>query len=334
MRDTQRLLMTDSQILPPGFGLLPTARDNELLPHHLAEVVGGRANGKYPHAQVLPLRDLVGTSRIEYWTVPGVVAIETHAHFSLHQSGELLFGALAIDEQADLATATEHAYGVVLAHNRRLGFPHLLRVWNYFGDINAGDGDNERYRQFCVGRARVITQAPPEGFAAATASGIPAPKDQLTLHWIAAANPGIPIENPRQVSAFEYPRDYGPVAPGFSRAMLLPGDAPVLLISGTASIVGHESQHDDTCAQIDEILANVEALVGAAEQRANARADFANDALLRVYLRDPAEAARVRTHLLQRLGANACFMLLHGDVCRDDLRVEIEAALPLRRVVG
>ncbi len=55
--------------------------------------------------------------------------------------------------------------------------------------------------------------------------------------------------------------------------------------------------------------------------------------MLRVYLRDASEAAVVRTHLLERLGADACFMLLHGDVCRADLRVEIEAALPMRHAL-
>ena len=97
----------------------------------------------------------------------------------------------------------------------------------------------------------MIDHPPDGGYAAATAIGLPSPPDQLHVHWLATKQPGIAIENPRQVSAFAYPRDYGPVAPGFSRAMLLPGDTPLLLISGTASIVGHASQHPDTLALLD-----------------------------------------------------------------------------------
>lgn len=316
------------------FGLRPQARVADVDAHCLAQVLAGRANGKFPDAFVLPLRDLVGSSRIEFWSAAVAPARESHAHFTMHHADGVLFGELRIDEQDDLARATEHAYGLMLAHSHRLGFPHLLRVWHYFGAINAGEDDAERYRQFCIGRARVISTRPEEGYAAATAIGVPSPPDQLVVQWIAAKHPGIAIENPRQMPAFDYPRDYGPVAPGFSRAMLLPGPTPVLLISGTASIVGHASQHDDTATQLDEIFANIDALVRAAETQANARADFANDALLRVYLRDPAEAKQVRDHLFARLGPGACFMLLHGDVCREDLRVEIEAALPLRPSLG
>lgn len=315
-------------------GLRPSAQSAGTDEIALASILAGRSNAKYPDAVVLPLRDLVGSSRVEFWNVATPPQIERHQHFTLRQSGDWLFGSIEIDEQGDLATATEHAYGLLLAHSHRLGFAHLLRTWNYFGAINAGAGDDERYRAFVGGRARVIAQAPAEGFAAATAIGIPAPPDQLHVHWLASKRPGIAIENPRQVPAFEYPRDYGPIAPGFSRAMLVPGDSPLLLVSGTASIVGHASQHDGTVAQLDEILLNLEALATAASARAHARADLGRDALLRVYLRDPAEATLVRSHLLRQLGSEACFLLLHGDICRADLRIEIEAALSMRHALG
>jgi hypothetical protein len=58
------------------------------------------------------------------------------------------------------------------------------------------------------------------------------------------------------VSAYDYPRQYGPAAPSFSRAALTPD--PLLLISGTASIVGHASVHlGDVTAQLEETLANL-----------------------------------------------------------------------------
>lgn len=326
--------MTLSASIQVDRGLRPMAQSAAVDEPSLVCLLPGRANIKYPDGVVLPLRDLVGGSRIEFWNVAETPRVERHQHFTLRHNEDWLFGTLELDEGDDLATATEHAYSLMLAQTHRLGFTHFLRIWNYFGAINEGGGDDERYRQFVSGRARVIDQPPAEGYAAATAIGLPSPPDQVHIHWLAAKQPGIAIENPRQIPAFDYPRDYGPVAPGFSRAMLVSGDTPLLLISGTASIVGHASQHDGTIAQLDEILMNLDALVTAAGARAHARADLGRDGLLRVYLRDPADAGIVRAHLQRALGAHACFMLLHGDVCRDDLRIEIEAAVPMRHALG
>lgn len=312
-------------------GLRPMAQSAAVEEPSLVCLLPGRANVKYPDAEILPLRDLVGGSRIEFWNVAQTPRVERQPGLVLRHTDDWLFGALELDEAGDLAQATERAYDLLQTQSKRLGFRHYLRFWNYFGAINQGEGDDERYRHFVAGRARVIARAPEEGYAAATAIGLPAHPDQLHVHWLAAKQPGIAIENPRQVSAFAYPRDYGPVAPGFSRAMLVPGESPLLLVSGTASIVGHASQHQDTIAQLDEILINLEALATAASESAKATIDLARDGLLRVYLRDPGEAGSVRSHLQRRLGANACFMLLHGDVCRDDLRIEIEATVPMHR---
>src|SRR3546814_7354125 len=68
--------------------------------------------------------------------------------------------------------------------------------------------------------------------------------DLVQVYWLAARTPGTPVENPRQVSAYRYPRQYGPQQPSFARAMLPPpGSAMPLLLSGTASVVGHATAH-------------------------------------------------------------------------------------------
>ncbi len=293
----------------------------------LAAIATAGAASKLPHPLALPLPALGGSSRVEFWLGERTPRREASAGGTLAWTDTLLFGALRVDESGgDIAGAAERGYGRVLESCTRLGFPHLLRVWNWFGAINAGEGDAERYRRFCVGRARVIPTEPATGYAAATALGVPAEPDALTLHWLAAARPGVAIENPRQVSAWEYPREYGPVAPGFSRAMLLEWcDPPLLLVSGTASVLGHASAHDETLAQLDESLTNVEALLARAAARVGRAAALGPDSLLRVYLRDAREAPRVAAQLAARLGAQTPVMLLHGDVCRRELAVEIVA---------
>jgi chorismate lyase/3-hydroxybenzoate synthase len=277
----------------------------------------------------IPFRWLGGTSRAETWRTEGPVerSAEDLGGARVSESADFQFGHLVCPlPPTGIEDATSAAYRQVLALGMRSGYPHLLRVWNYFSAINEGDGDRERYRRFCVGRARAIPAEPATGYAAATAIGMPGSGAELHLSWLAARRPGVPIENPRQVSAWEYPREYGPVAPGFSRAMLLEwNDPPLLLVSGTASVVGHESRHDEAIAQLDEALLNLDHVLARAAARLGAPSRVGAGTLLRVYVRDPADAAAIHARLLGRLGAATPFMLLHGDICRRELLVELEA---------
>jgi chorismate lyase/3-hydroxybenzoate synthase len=293
----------------------------------LALVTTTAAAQKLSHAAVLPLPSLGGTSRAEWWlsnTTPRRASPRPGLDIAL--AGELGFGMLTLAEGPDLAAAAECAYELLLEQMRAAGLTHLLRVWNYLDAINAGSGDGERYRQFCIGRARVIPDEPPTGYAAATAIGIPRARGKLVLHWLAARRAGVPIENPRQVSAWEYPRDYGPVAPGFSRAMLIEWTEPaLLLVSGTASILGHRSTHSDVATQLDETLRNVEALIERAAARIGVAATLGVGTLLRAYVRRAEDAAAVTARLIARFGPRLPFLVLQGDICRRELLVEIEA---------
>jgi chorismate lyase/3-hydroxybenzoate synthase len=274
----------------------------------------------------LPLPWLGGTSRAEFWRTPRAPRRDQSEELTLAWTDELLFGTLRVaDSEQGAMRAAERGYRSMTDACARFGFPHLLRVWNWFGAINAGEGDRERYRQFCVGRARVIPNEPATGYAAATAIGVPGEASALHLHFLAARRPGVPIENPRQVSAWEYPREYGPAAPGFSRAMLLEWcTPPLLLVSGTASVVGHASTHDEALAQLDEALDNIEIVLERAAQRVGVSARLDRHSLLRVYARHPGDAAKLSARLFARLGHEVPFMILHGDICRRELLVEVE----------
>ena len=83
------------------------------------------------------------------------------------------------------------------------------------------------------------------GHSVPTASAVGVHGDQFVLHALASAEPAAPIENPRQVSAYNYSRRFGPMPPCFARATLLGAhsDKPLLIVGGTASITGEESQH-------------------------------------------------------------------------------------------
>lgn len=263
----------------------------------------------------------------EVWHVDGVVRAGRGDGIAFAQTDTLAFGAIEIDEAraGGIATAAERAYDRLCGWLAGSGFGHVLKAWNYIDAITEGDGDAERYRQFCVGRERGLRGRWPR-YPAATAIGCHDGRRVLQLYWLAARQPGTPLENPRQVSAFRYPRQYGPQPPGFTRALLPASPALPLLISGTAAVVGHASMHaDDLAAQFDEVGRNLDSLLQVARaNRPALPAAFGAGSRLRVYVRRHDDLPAVRELLARHLPDSARRVLLVGEVCRRELLVEID----------
>ena len=264
---------------------------------------------------------------VELWTSDRPVDFDRDDGLGYAHNGEYLFGHLYLleVELGAMAAASFKAYGRLTAFLERHGYPRLLRCWNFVNQINLGSHDQERYRQFCLGRHQALAGQP--GFErhlpAATAIGMHEPG--LLIYFLAARNPGVQVENPRQVPAFEYPREYGPRSPSFSRATYARfADTDHLLVSGTASVVGHVTRHPhDTAAQVDETMANLGALLahGAREHLAGRHWQAQT---LRLFIRNKAELPQLRAHLGEILGPDAPLLMLEGDICRSDLKIEIE----------
>ncbi len=270
----------------------------------------------------LPLQPLGVDAVVEVWQIDARVEHGRVGSLRHAAGGGWLFGAIELDEaaQGGLEQAAETAYRALAAFHASRAERHVLRIWNYFGAINHGAGDDERYKRFCAGRARGMSAGFAGGYPAATAIGVQGAPQRLQIYWLAAAIAGTRVENPRQTSAWRYPRHYGPSPPTFARGMRLPGGAG-LAISGTAAIVGHASQSaGDLDAQLAETFANLGALLAAA----GVDGGFDACSPLKVYLRDPAQATRVAALLDAHLPAAVPRLLLAGDVCRAELAVEID----------
>ena len=273
-----------------------------------------------------------GPAPFECWFAGGPVQHGRDDGMAWAADGTLQFGALAIADAGDIETVAALGYERLYASLARSGYPHALRLWNYMDAITAGDGDAERYRRFCVGRARGIRAAlgrdlDPGELPAATAIGHPRATGRFQLYWLAAREAGTPVENPRQTQAWRYPRQYGPQAPGFARAMLPPPGADMpLLVSGTAAVVGHASQHGESLErQLDEALSNLGHLIGEARVlRPDLPANTGSEARLKVYVRDAQALASVAALLEARLRPDVPRIVLHGDICRAELAVEID----------
>jgi chorismate lyase/3-hydroxybenzoate synthase len=279
-----------------------------------------------PHCLRVPLEPH-GPAPLEVWRVEGDVRHGRDDEVRWSTNGRLSFGVIEVAEgPGGIGAAAGHAYAAMRAHVAASGTPHLLRIWNYLDAITEGEGDLERYRQFCVGRARGLGAFDPRALPAATAIGRVDGVRVLQVYWLSADTPGIPVENPRQVSAYRYPREYGPQPPSFARAMLPPPGASMpLMLSGTASVVGHRTLHGgDPLAQLDETFANFDALVASARRHDPALPPvFGAGTRLKAYVRDAADLPCVADALAVRLHGIP-HVVLHAAVCRRDLAVEID----------
>lgn len=268
-----------------------------------------------------------GHAPLEAWHANAPVRSGRDGDVAWSTDGELLFGAIEVDETGiGVAAAARHAYARLGAFVQASDTPHLLRVWNYLDAITLGDGDAERYREFCVGRAQGLGAFDVARLPAATAIGRCDDARVVQVYWLAARSPGTPVENPRQVSAYRYPRQYGVQPPSFARAMLPPTARMPLLLSGTAAVVGHASRHaGELQAQLDETFRNFDALVAAARaRRADLPPHFGSGTRLKVYVRDHHDLPLVDAALQARFGDSVPRIVLHAAICRRELAVEID----------
>jgi chorismate lyase/3-hydroxybenzoate synthase len=219
------------------------------------------------------------------------------------------------------------AYKALLAVLTSQCKPHLLRIWNFIPRINAHEAGVECYQLFNTGRSKAfgaMGYTLNDGAPAACALGLR--EGSLNVAILASTRPAAAIENPRQISSYNYPEQYGVNAPIFSRAAWWPQPAgdDLLFISGTASIVGHQTMHHgDVLAQLKESVRNIQSVLDSANQRAQATLWSLGDLQGRVYIRHAQDYPLVHGYLASVGLTQFCFV--QADICRSDLLVEIEA---------
>ncbi len=271
--------------------------------------------------------------RAEVWRPHGRLRYGKLGSAGFVADDELMMADLKLSEYDfdDFAHTSEEAYRRLTDYARASGYPFVLRVWNYYSQINAGDGDEERYKQFCSGRQRALERDWFDEDPAATVIGRPGQSSRLQVIWLASKRPGRCLDNPRQVTPKRYPREYGINPPRFSRAMYWEGArGELLLISGTASLVGHESMHDgDLAAQVAEIRRNIDSLLVQAGDVRGRSIGYHTGAVFRVYVRDGDRLAEAAELVQQSFPAQVQFVVLEGEVCRQELMIEIEGVIQL-----
>jgi chorismate lyase/3-hydroxybenzoate synthase len=249
---------------------------------------------------------------------------------ALFSSGDWWLGAATVPLTAGLEQAAFELYRhiFVAAQGR-----HLARIWNYVPAINdTGAGGLENYRAFCRGRSLAFEQHHGTGFKMLlpAASAVGSKSDSLTVAFAATAGQPQHVENPLQVPAYDYPAEYGPRAPSFARATVVPGaSADTVFISGTAAIRGHVTVAPDSLRQqLDCALENLQAISAACGLGSALAAGGGGRRHFKIYVRHAADQPVVAAILQERLLLDRDQVsYVHADICRAALLVEIEASI-------
>lgn len=273
---------------------------------------------------------VVGSDRLyELWFAGAPVRRERRGRLQLAHDGQVLFGCTAIPPESGLEydALIYREYCAIFDALDALGYPNLIRAWHYLPDIHLDEDRLERYKRFSLGRheafvarGRAISRDAPAASAVGKRPG------DTVICFLAARRPGTPIENPRQVSAWSYPAQYGPRGPTFARALFTSwGEVPQLYISGTASIFGHASLHQgDPAAQAAETLLNLESVIREARDQGLVEIGAGTETLVKTYLRRPELRVLVEPRLRAAFGAQAQLVWLQADICRSELLLEVE----------
>ena len=279
------------------------------------------------------LPQLGGESLAEVWTSKLPHEVNQLGNISYARNSEFVFGSIKLQETKTdrLEYLAFSAYKEILNFIDRMKYPSLVRCWNYFPDINQETNGIERYKLFCAGRHdafaekyKSIDHFLPAGSAVGSESG------PLTINFIATRNQsGKHIENPRQVSAYQYPEDYGHRSPSFARATYVDwGENKHIYVAGTASIVGHKSYHNDNpLQQIDEIYKNLDSLLDHCSVVVNGgteKVDSEDALVIKTYIRDAELFPLVRNRMDKKLADPQSILYLIGDICRKELLLEVE----------
>ena len=263
---------------------------------------------------------------------------------------ELWAGGISSYHYADntqLAASDAFKIMASILEKEKFSFNHLVRQWNYIGNILQVRNGFQNYQIFNEVRNDFYSKYRTiNGFPAATGVGMKfgdvildfcAMRSDDTLNIKA-------IDNPEQVNAYEYGEQVLIGAtekkrsvknpPKFERALMIFNKAGAHLhISGTASILGQETEgKGDIEKQTLITIGNIKKLADT-KRLGRLFADKSFDEqffLLRVYIKCRSDFQVVR-QICNSHFPDVPIIYLEADICRDDLLMEIEAEVGLNR---
>lgn len=273
----------------------------------------------------LPLKVLSG-SPVEVHGILGGV-LEEVAGGRILRSDTQLTGVFIRETDAEsMEEDSRWIYEQVL---KSCGEFSMYRAWNYVPQINAIFDGLENYHRFNLGRARAYAErfGPEMEALVSAASAVGIHDGTLVTIFTAGADPVRYVENPEQMPAYSYPKEYGPKSPSFSRGALRARESgPQAFLSGTASIKGHSTVGAGDVSLQSEITCDNIRLVFHGMELPDPLGSAAGEYQGKIYLRNSADVEAVKA-ALHRCGAGNLAQtatFIEADICRRDLDVEIE----------
>jgi len=218
---------------------------------------------------------------------------------------------------------------------------HIVRMWNHIPGIHDPlNPGQDRYMLFNAGRFAAMRM----WFGAAeeirrcvpAASGVGHDGDDLVIHALAMATPGVAVENPDQVPAYHYSPRYGPVPPCFARATRVMSPMSTLFISGTAAITGEESRFGaDLEKQFELTLRNLSIVIAKARDDDHQIESPPRPSPLetlqhiRIYVPPGVDQQAVDRLARSAFVESTSIEWVSAELCRSDLLVEIEGVARL-----
>lgn len=284
-------------------------------------------------------------TRAELFSVDGLEGQITDAGKLCHLQ-LVVPDAVALDSR-QLQQRVVQVYDAVRTHLTQRGTCHPLRFWNYIPDIHGvGHDGMGHYEVFNAGRFEAFSDwygTRQFGSRMVAASGVGHRGRDFVVQVLAAEHPGRGVENPRQRPAYRYSHRYGPMPPCFARATLAPNlngdpDRRLMIVAGTASIVGEDSFHRDHLAhQLRETCKNLASLIGTlGPGKGQPQDPLSQDPLscfreLRVYLVDSESRGKLIELLAGHFPRLERLELMPADLCRQSLLVEIESMVEVEK---
>jgi len=218
------------------------------------------------------------------------------------------------------------AYGMFCSAERLLSqeglsFRDVVRTWIYLRDIDRDYAElNRARREFFQGRGIVLSPA------STGIGGGPFPQQHnfsMSFYAVASAEPleRTVMTTPTLNEACEYGAD-------FSRGLkVVEANKVALYLSGTASVdeEGRTAHVGDFDAQAERMLVNVATLLAAQN------ASWSDIVSVATYLKNPADASRLRRILHERGLDGLPIAMVQAAVCRPNLLCEMEAIAALPR---
>lgn len=228
-------------------------------------------------------------------------------------------------------------------------FSNIIRQWNYVenitGFVDQIKTTGQHYQILNDVRTEFYEQCNfKDGYPAATGVGMEC--GGVTIEFIALISNHLkvfPIVNPVQIDAHKYTskvlfkntltEKHNETTPKFERAKLLVADSNALLyVSGTAAIKGEETISDRIIEQVQVTLKNIDHLVSHENLKIQGLDKIHYQktvSIIRVYVKNSVDIETIEKIVSEKYGSDKC-TYVKGDICRDNLLVEIEGVFELR----